>query len=122
MFGNMISNMMIKPGKSPVFGTPSDVGLTFEDVEFETSDGVRLRGWLIPGGSYPDEGRSRQRPALREAKPAPGRPPLRILDHRPGVTIRQPRQSTGVHGHARPRHPGPTAPEQVHALPVSLSD
>ena len=51
MFGKMVSNLMIKPGKSPVFGSPKDVGLQYEDVEFEASDGVTLRGWLINGGA-----------------------------------------------------------------------
>jgi len=29
--------------------TPASVGLAFEDVYFETSDGVRLNGWFVPG-------------------------------------------------------------------------
>ncbi len=49
MFGKMVSDMMIKPGASPVFDTPEAHGLDHEDVEFETRDGVTLRGWLIPG-------------------------------------------------------------------------
>ena len=51
MFGTMISNMMIKPGKSPVFDNPKNYGLEYEDVEFQADDGVTLRGWLIKGGS-----------------------------------------------------------------------
>ena len=51
MFAKMVSNMMIKPGKSPVFGHPQDFGLAHEDVEFQASDNVTLRGWLIRGGS-----------------------------------------------------------------------
>lgn len=51
MFAKMVSDMMIKPGNSPVFNSPSDFDLDYEDVEFETSDGVTLRGWLIPGGA-----------------------------------------------------------------------
>lgn len=51
MFGNMISNLMIKPGKSPVFGNPADFGLDYEPVEFKTIDDVTLRGWLIKGGT-----------------------------------------------------------------------
>ena len=31
--------------------TPEDVGLDYEDVFFATSDGVRLHGWYVPGGS-----------------------------------------------------------------------
>ena len=51
MFGKMISDMMIKPGQSPVFNRPSDFGLDYQDVSFTTSDGVTLRGWLIDGGN-----------------------------------------------------------------------
>ena len=51
MIGKMVSNMMIKPGKSPVFDRPEDFGLAYEDVEFQAEDGVTLRGWLIKGGT-----------------------------------------------------------------------
>lgn len=51
MFAKMVSDMMIKPGSSPVFGQPADFGLDYEDVELETRDGVTLRGWLIEGGT-----------------------------------------------------------------------
>lgn len=51
MFGTMISNMMVKPGQSPLFDKPEDHGLEYENVEFKTEDGVTLRGWLINGGS-----------------------------------------------------------------------
>lgn len=51
MFGNMISNMLFKPGQAPLFDSPSNYNLAYEDVEFQTSDGVTLRGWLIPGDS-----------------------------------------------------------------------
>lgn len=51
MLGKMVSNLMIKPGKSPLFNHPKDFGLEYDDVEFEASDGVTLRGWLINGGT-----------------------------------------------------------------------
>ena len=51
MFGTMISNMMVKPGQSPLFDKPEDHGLEYENVEFKTEDAVTLRGWLINGGS-----------------------------------------------------------------------
>ena len=51
MFGKAISNMMIKPGKAPVFETPDEYGLEYEDVTFETSDGVTLSGWIVKGSS-----------------------------------------------------------------------
>jgi dienelactone hydrolase len=51
MFGKMVSNLMIKPGNSPVFNHPKDLGLNYENVEFKASDGVTLRGWLIKGST-----------------------------------------------------------------------
>ena len=50
MIGKTISNLMIKPGKSPVFEAPDKYGLNYEDVTFEAQDGVKLSGWLIEGG------------------------------------------------------------------------
>ncbi|MBT9317827.1 alpha/beta hydrolase [Leptothoe spongobia] len=51
MFGNMVSNMMVKPAQSPLFDSPADYGLDYENVEFKARDGVTLRGWLIKGGT-----------------------------------------------------------------------
>tara|TARA_B100001939_G_scaffold78050_1_gene66009 strand:- start:1694 stop:2578 length:885 start_codon:yes stop_codon:yes gene_type:complete len=51
MFGKAISDLMIKPGKSPVFETPDQYGLIYEDVTFKAKDGVTLSGWLVKGGT-----------------------------------------------------------------------
>ena len=51
ILGNMISNMMVKPFQSPLFDSPTNYSLDYEDVEFEARDGVTLRGWLIRGGT-----------------------------------------------------------------------
>lgn len=51
MIGKLIADMMIKPGKSPVFSHPKDFNLDYEDVTFKASDGVTLSGWLIKGGT-----------------------------------------------------------------------
>ena len=51
MFGKLVSDMMVKPHQSPLFDDPEDYGLPYDDVSFETSDGVTLRGWLIKGRS-----------------------------------------------------------------------
>ncbi|MEM6344101.1 MAG: alpha/beta hydrolase [Bacteroidota bacterium] len=51
MFGKAISDLMIKPGKAPVFETPDAYGLEYEDVNFKTKDGVYLSGWLVKGGT-----------------------------------------------------------------------
>ena len=49
MFGKAVSDLMVKPGKSPVFETPDKYGLDYEDVSFETKDGVTLSGWIVKG-------------------------------------------------------------------------
>jgi hypothetical protein len=51
MFGKAISNLMIKPGKSPVFETPEKYNLNYEDVNFQKEDGITLSGWLVKGGT-----------------------------------------------------------------------
>lgn len=51
MLGKAISDMMIKPGKAPVFETPEKYGLDYEDVSFETKDGVTLSGWIVKGNT-----------------------------------------------------------------------
>jgi len=37
-----------KPRRSPIMHTPAEEGLEFEDVFFQSLDGVPLEGWLIP--------------------------------------------------------------------------
>jgi pimeloyl-ACP methyl ester carboxylesterase len=51
MITKYLSDMMVKPGGSPVFGNPGDFGLKYEDVSFQASDGVTLSGWLIKGNT-----------------------------------------------------------------------
>ena len=51
MFGKLISDMMVKPGQSPLFDTPENHGLDYENVTFQAEDGTTLRGWLIEGGT-----------------------------------------------------------------------
>lgn len=48
---NYIADLMIKPGKSPVFNSPKEFGLEYEDVTFKASDGATLSGWLVKGGT-----------------------------------------------------------------------
>lgn len=51
MLGKAISDLMVKPGKSPVFETPEQYDLAYEDVTSKTEDGVKLSGWLVKGGT-----------------------------------------------------------------------
>ncbi len=40
-------HLVFHPSKN-IHSTPGDLGLTYEDVEIETEDGVKLHGWFIP--------------------------------------------------------------------------
>lgn len=51
MFGKQVSDLMIKPGKSPVFETPDKYGLSYEDITIKTEDDVTISGWLVKGGT-----------------------------------------------------------------------
>lgn len=45
---NVIERFIFFPD-SELIATPQNVSLAFEDVTFETTDGVRLHGWWVPG-------------------------------------------------------------------------
>lgn len=47
---NMIADLGIAPGQSPVFDNPNNYDLAYEDVTFKASDGVTLSGWLVNPG------------------------------------------------------------------------
>lgn len=49
MDAKMIADLITVPGSTPVFSNPHDFGMTYEDVVFQSSDGVNLSGWLIKG-------------------------------------------------------------------------
>lgn len=51
MIVNYLSNAIVKGGVSPVFENPESYGLEYENVSFRASDGVKLSGWLVKGGS-----------------------------------------------------------------------
>ena len=44
-----ISGSIIHLNRQPVPKNPGDYGMNFENVEFKASDGVNIKGWLIPG-------------------------------------------------------------------------
>jgi len=44
-----IAGTIIHLNRQPVPRNPGDYGMDYEDIEFSTSDGVRIKGWLIPG-------------------------------------------------------------------------
>jgi len=49
LFSFLTFVISIKPGKWPVEFTPESFSLEYENVTFETSDGLKLKGWFMPG-------------------------------------------------------------------------
>lgn len=49
LFSFLTFLMSIMPGEWPIHFTPESFNLKYEDVTFETSDGLKLKGWFIPG-------------------------------------------------------------------------
>ena len=47
-YTNVINQFIYFPERT-IFQDPGDFGLEFEDVYLETSDGVRIHGWFVPG-------------------------------------------------------------------------
>ena len=52
--GLFVANRLTVPIRQPTEQTPADEGLTFQEVGFESSDGLDLKGWWVP-----EEGSSR---------------------------------------------------------------
>ena len=46
-----IAGTIIHLNRQPVPRNPKHYGMEFESVEFETPDGVNIKGWIIPGSS-----------------------------------------------------------------------
>ena len=45
----IFTRRVVKPPRQPLWATPDDVGLSYEDVQFPArEDGVRLSGWFVP--------------------------------------------------------------------------
>jgi len=46
-FGTLVTSARTRPMDRTLTETPGDFGLRFKDVEFQTSDGVKISGWLV---------------------------------------------------------------------------
>jgi pimeloyl-ACP methyl ester carboxylesterase len=46
----LVTSAGTRPMDRNLTQTPADFGAQYEDVEFLTSDGVKISGWLVPGG------------------------------------------------------------------------
>ena len=49
--GFIIAHAAIHQNRQPVPKNPDAYGMSFENIEFNTSDGVNIKGWLIPGNT-----------------------------------------------------------------------
>ena len=47
----LVTNAKTRPMDRNLTGSPAFYGATCKDVEFQTADGVKLSGWLVPGGA-----------------------------------------------------------------------
>ena len=54
VIGLFVANRLSAPVRQPIEQTPADEDLDFQEVGFESSDGLALQGWWIP-----EEGSSR---------------------------------------------------------------
>ena len=79
-----ISGLLLYPPRQPVTRTPGDYDLEYEEVAFQSRDGLALKGWWIP------------------ASRAPG-----LTEPSPTVLLLHPmfgnRQGFSGHGHKQPR-------------------
>ena len=47
--GYLFATLTLNPKRQPVVASPADVGLEHEEIEFLSRDGLRLKGWFLPG-------------------------------------------------------------------------
>ncbi|HWN99572.1 MAG TPA: alpha/beta hydrolase [Blastocatellia bacterium] len=47
-FASVVTGAGTRPMDRKLTSTPADFGAPFKDVEFQTSDGVKISGWLLP--------------------------------------------------------------------------
>lgn len=47
----MFSGIVIHSRRQPIVRTPQEYGLSYQDVEFKSTDGLTLKGWFIPAPS-----------------------------------------------------------------------
>lgn len=47
----MFSGIVIHSRRQPVVRTPQEYGMSYEDVTFESTDGLHIKGWFIPAPS-----------------------------------------------------------------------
>ena len=50
MINRLLADLATKT-RAPMFDSPANYGLAYEDVEFDAADGVNLRGWIVNPGN-----------------------------------------------------------------------
>src|SRR5689334_5320108 len=50
-FSLLVTSAKTRPMDRSLTETPSDLGAQFKDIEFQTADGVKISGWLLPSGN-----------------------------------------------------------------------
>ena len=48
---SMLAQGLSKPPHTPILRTPEDYGIDYENISFETEDGITIKGWFIPADS-----------------------------------------------------------------------
>jgi len=51
MISSILAKSLLCPGRQPLVKNPEDYGMSYSDIEFQTPDNVRIKGWLIHGSS-----------------------------------------------------------------------
>ncbi len=46
-----LTNSLMKPKRQPLVKNPGDYGISYENFDFKSTDGVNLKGWYIPAKS-----------------------------------------------------------------------
>lgn len=49
MISSFLAQSLLKPKRHPLKKNPNDYGMDYEDIQFQSLDGVQLKGWFIPG-------------------------------------------------------------------------
>ncbi|MFC1662884.1 alpha/beta hydrolase [Patescibacteria group bacterium] len=45
------SRQLVRSHRQPIIRTPKDYRLKYEEVEFKSTDGIKIKGWFIPGAT-----------------------------------------------------------------------
>lgn len=49
MISSILTKALLRPKRQPLVKNPEDYGMKYENIEFSSSDGLKLKGWFIPG-------------------------------------------------------------------------